>query len=158
MTSLSPETTENDLWEFFGDCGTIEYIILVRDPSTYASKKLAMIVFKGKTSVKNAMKKSGSSLKKQKVEIRPVFARPEKEKELQPTVKQTREEYLLEKRKAKEGLKKLLDFGGQLQTNKEIERVFQSSLTRPQLLNSGTPSSVLFSLHNHFEWSRTKSQ
>jgi RNA recognition motif-containing protein len=121
VKDLSAKTTEDDLWDFFGDCGSISELFLSRNPSTYTHNGQGLVIFKAKIAVKNALKKSGSSLSSCPIQIEPLYKRPEKE--LQPNVKQTREEYLLAKRKAKEDVQKLMHFGTQLETNKEIERV-----------------------------------
>ena len=63
VQNLNEKTTENDLNDFFKDCGTIKKILIEKD------KNLALINFKNKNGVENCVKKNGEILNENVLKI-----------------------------------------------------------------------------------------
>lgn len=61
---------ENDLWKMFSECGPIEGIRIVRDPSTGVGKGFAYVNFKDISSVELAMQLDGKTLKDRPLRIK----------------------------------------------------------------------------------------
>lgn len=53
--NLSFAINENEVYKFFENCGEIENVRIVRDPTNNIGKGIAFVTFKSKDSIKNAL-------------------------------------------------------------------------------------------------------
>merc|ERR1711966_295536 len=60
---LGPDVEEDDLWEFFGECGTVARVKVLTDRDTGAPRGLAFVDFEETESTDKAVAKSGTDLK-----------------------------------------------------------------------------------------------
>lgn len=63
VTNLSPETIEEDLWQFFENCGPIKYLHIYHRRVLNVESLHAELHFEDVTAVKNALKLDGKELK-----------------------------------------------------------------------------------------------
>lgn len=63
-------TTDDELYDFFQECGDIEAVRVVRDTQTGVGKGFAFVLFKSKDSVVLALEKNESKFKKRVIRIK----------------------------------------------------------------------------------------
>ncbi|KAH7645302.1 rna-binding protein 34-like [Dermatophagoides farinae] len=71
LGNLSFKTNEDELREFFIECGEIKSVRIVRDPKTGMGKGFGYVNFKTKDSVVLAMEKNGQMFKNREIRIKP---------------------------------------------------------------------------------------
>ncbi|XP_075677354.1 uncharacterized protein LOC142645293 [Dermatophagoides pteronyssinus] len=71
LGNLSFKTTEDELREFFNECGEIKSVRIVRDSKTGIGKGFGYVNFADKDSVVLALEKNGQMLKNREIRIKP---------------------------------------------------------------------------------------
>jgi RNA recognition motif-containing protein len=66
---FNSETQDNDVWEFFSECGQIESVRLVRDRDTGLGKGFGYVNFEDRAAVELALKKDGAEFKNRALRI-----------------------------------------------------------------------------------------
>lgn len=67
--NLSYSVSEDEIKEFFGDCGDITDLVLIKDRETGRSKGFGFVTFDSQQAAESAVKKSGSQLSSRAIKV-----------------------------------------------------------------------------------------
>lgn len=67
--NLVLDVTDEELWDFFGDCGDVSSVRVIRDPLTGVGKGIAFVKFAERGAVTTAVEKSGIHLRGRAVRV-----------------------------------------------------------------------------------------
>lgn len=77
MGNLHFKCTEEEVLEFFEECGPIQYVRIVRDPKTYIGKGFCYVAFKESVGAQNALRMNGQEFKGREIRIKKAVQDPQ---------------------------------------------------------------------------------